>query len=474
MANDRRTSITRAGVRVLAGAAGLAASIVVVGAAFSLPLPSAHAQPVSRTVTPVPAEATAACPGPLLSLGSNSSTSTISALDSPKLVSGGDQKSPDAATLKTPDVKGDGASPRTFREPAKNTRDEPLLAAAQSSQEDTDELTGLAAANCVQPDFEQWLVGGATSLGATTLVVLDNPGDVAATVDVQTYSEQGLAAAAGGSGILVQPHTQRVVPLSGLVPNATATVVHVTSTGGTVSAQLQESEISGVTPQGAEWVGPAAAPAKKLVVPGAVFDASALASATATDSGDGGVPVLRVLPIGSKDAKLTIGVKADSGKGGGTAMTATASAGVVSEIPLDKVGAGTYTVTVDSSVPVVAAVHTSTVDPKAGTDFAWYPAASPLTGAAAIPIASGPGATVHIANASGSSVSLKLAGPGGGPVTVPAGVSISRAASDAGVETVSDGKGVYVSVSYTAKGQVAAYLAYPTSASAAALKVYRR
>jgi len=472
--SDRRTVLTRAGVRVLAGAAGLAATLAVVTAVFTLPLPSAQAQPASRAVTPVPAAASVACPGPLLQLGSGTSTSTLSALSAPTVVSGGDDSSPASVPFTAADVQEGGTAPQAFEEKAKDAAREPLLAGAQSSESSTEDMRGLSVANCAQPDFDHWLVGGATSLGSTTLVELGNPGDVAATVDIEAYSEQGLAAAAGGTGILVQPHTQRVVPLAGLVPNASATVVHVTSTGGTVSAELQESEISGVTPQGDEWVGPTASPSKKLVIPGAVFDGSGLSTATATGSSDGGVPVLRVLPVGTKDAKVTIGVKPDAGKGGGTALSATASHGVVSEIPLEKAGTGTFTVTIDSTEPLVAAVHTSTVDTKRGTDFAWYAAAAPLTGAAALPIAPGPGAVLHLVNTSSAAVKLKLSGPNGGTVSVPAGGSVSRKVAKPGVLTTSDGHGVYASVSYAASGMVGAYVAYPTSASASALTVYRR
>ncbi|GAA4165513.1 hypothetical protein GCM10022286_28780 [Gryllotalpicola daejeonensis] len=470
---NRRASLTRAGVRVLAGAAGIAASVVVVTAVTTLPLPSSQAHAVSRSVTPVPATATAACPGPLLQLGSDASTSAISALSTPQVVSGGAGAKPDAVDLSTTNVNPGGAAPRAYRQPATDGGKEPLVAAAQTVTEKTAEVSGTAAANCVQPDFDQWLVGGATSLGATTLVILDNPGDVSATVAVQPYSEQGLAEAAGGTGIVVKPHSQRVVPLAGLVPNASATVVHVTSTGGTVSAQLQESEVSGVTPQGVEWVGPTAAPAKKLVIPGALFDGTALSAATATDSGDGGVPVLRVLPVGTKDAKLSIGVKPASGKGAGTALTASVGHGVVSEVPLEKAGKGTYTITVDSSEPIVASVHTSTVVAKKGTDFTWYAAATPLKGAAAIPIGGG-NATLHLTNTSSDAVTLTLEGKQSSTITVPANGSASHAFTKPDVLRVPDAKGVVASVTFASPGQLAAYVAYPTSASASALTVYKR
>jgi hypothetical protein len=463
--------LTRAGVRVGAGVAGVAASAVVVIAALTLPLPSAHAQADSRTVRPVPATATAACPGPLLSLASDSSSSAISAAGTPTVIAGGEAKTPDKAPLNAPDVRMNGTSPLWFDTPAVDGK-EPLLAAAQSLGSNSADLKGFAAANCSQPGFDEWLVGGATSLGATTLIVLSNPGDVAATVNIDTYLEQGIAAGAGGHGILVQPHTQHVVPLAGLAPNATATIVHVTSTGGTVSAELQQSQVSGVTPQGVDWVGPTAAPSKKVVVPGVVVMPG---GATAgSDADNTAVPALRVLPIGDKDAKLTIGVKPEGGSGSGQAMSVTVSHGIVSEVPLDKISNGTYTVTIDSSEPVVAAARSTTSDATAGTDFAWYVAAQQLTGAAAIALTPGPNGYVHFVNPTAASVSLKLDGPGGGTVSIPAGASTSRAISTRGVLTTTDAQGLYLTVGYNAAGQLAGYVAYPTGASASALTVYKR
>jgi len=465
---DRKTTLARLGGRTAAGVAGLAATAAVLAAVAGVPFSTAQAKPASRVVTPVPATATAACPGALLTLSSDASSSAVSATGTPSVVSGG-SATPGSAALGTPDLTGGGNAPTGLQLPARDGG-EPLLAAAQSLAVSTPELRGLAVASCGQPDYDQWLVGGATSLGQTTFVLLSNPGDVAATVNLAVYFEQGEAAGAGGQGIVVRPHTQRAIALSGLAPNASATVVHVSSTGGTVSAELQQSAISGVTPQGVDWVGPAAAPAKNLVIPGVTVAAPA---AGASDADDDALPALRVMPVGSQDAKLTIGVRPETGSRGGEATTVTVSHGVVSEVPLDKVGKGTYTVTIASSTPVVAAVRSTTTDAKKGTDFAWYAAARPLRGGSAVAVASGTGARLHLVNTSSAAVSVKLAGPGGGTVQVPAGASISRAASP-GVLTTADAHGLVMSVGYSAAGQLGSYLAYPTGASASALTVYKR
>ncbi|MFC4243562.1 DUF5719 family protein [Gryllotalpicola reticulitermitis] len=468
-----RTAATRIGGRVLAGIVGLAASACVVGAVLTVSPAGAHTTAASRTVTPVPATAIAACPGPLLSLASGAQGSALSATGTPSVSSGGGTQSPGSSTLSAADITGGGTAPRAFQQPAPKSGGSPLLAAAQSSSARTAELSGFAATNCVQPDYDSWLVGGATSLGSTTLVVLSNPGDVAATVDLDVYDEQGLVQASGGQGVPVQPHSQHVVPLAGLAPNASATAIHVTSTGGTVTAHLQESHLTGITPQGVEWVAPTAPPASHLVIPGAVLDTTALSGGGASDSGDGGVAVLRVLPVGKTDAKLSIGVKPESGKKAGSALSVTVDHGVVSEVPLDRLASGTYTITVDSTAPIVGGVTTSTVS-KQGTDFTWYDAAQPLTGATAIPLAAGAGKVVHLVNTSGSAVTVRFGGPTTWTAKIPAGGTVAKALSVNGVLSTTNAQGVYASVSYASSGMLASYVGYPTGAAASSLTVYGR
>lgn len=467
----KTTRATRIGARVLAGVAGLAAAACVVGGVLTISPAGARVTPVARTVTPVPAAATAACPGPLLTVTSGTANDSLTSGSEPGTIAGGGTGQPTSGVLTTSGVQG-AAAVRYFEQPAVAGR-APLLAAAQSAEANSAELSGLATANCAQPGYDSWLVGGGTSLGTTTLVVLSNPGDVAATVSLGIYDEQGLVAASGGDGIPVRPHSQHVVTLAGLAPNASATVVHVTSTGGAVSAVLQESQVTGITPQGMDWVSPTAAPDTHLLIPGAIIDTSALSAGTGSDASDGGVPVLRVLPVGDKGAKLTIGLKPSSGTKGIVALTATVDPGVVSEIPLDHVGAGDYTITVDSSVPIVGAVGTTTVNSK-GTDFTWYNAAQPLNGAAAIPLAAGPGKQLHLVNTSGSAVKVAFSGPLSQTVTVPAGGDYVRAITTSGVLSTANAGGVYASVSYTGPGLLSSYVAYPAAAAAATVKVYGR
>ncbi len=473
---DSRNALTRIGVRAAAGLAGVAAAAAVVGLALSTPIAGAEAKPVARTIAPVPADAQAVCPGPLLQLGAGDSATSVSPLGAAATRYGGSTGSITSARLSALDSTNPSSGPMVYTEPAgAEAKVAPLLAAAQLQAVDGAEMQGLAVADCAPPDYDSWLVAGSTSLGSTSILTLANPGGVAATVSLDLYSEEGQVEANGTHGILVQPRTQRALALSGFAPNASALAVHVTSTGAAVSAQVEESQITGVTPQGADWAGPTAAPAKHVVIPGAVLDTTAVSENAGSDTDGGGVPVLRVLPIGDKDAKLTIGVKPEAGTTGGNAATVTVSHGIVSEIPLDKLGNGTFTVTVDSTVPLVGAVRTTTVDADKGTDLAWYAGARALKGPAAIPVAAGLPGTLHLVNPGSrkAAVELREAGQKTRTVSVAGGASIALSTAP-GVITLPDAGGLLASVSFAAPGKVAGYVAYPTGASASALTVYDR
>ena len=125
-----------------------------------------------------------------------------------------------------------------------------MLAGAQSQTVARETLSGFAAASCTEAVAESWLVGGATDVGRTGIVLLANPTAVAATVDVRVIGETGRVDAPSALGIIVPPGSQRVLSLAGLAPNVVSPVVHVTSTGGAIAASLEHSVIEGLDARG--------------------------------------------------------------------------------------------------------------------------------------------------------------------------------------------------------------------------------
>jgi len=123
------------------------------------------------------------------------------------------------------------------------------VSATERQELDAAELRGLAVAECLPPAPTSWLVGGSTTTGRSSTIVLSNPGDVAATVDVAVWGADGPLDTAGTSGLIVPPGAQRVIPLSGIAPDEASPVVGITSRGGAVAATLQQSTIIGLEPR---------------------------------------------------------------------------------------------------------------------------------------------------------------------------------------------------------------------------------
>lgn len=221
------------------------------------------------------------------------------------------------------------------------------VAGAVTSYTAQGDLRGLAAASCQRPGTETWLVGGSTSLGSSSRLVLQNPGRTAALVTLELWGPSGAVQPAGSPEYLVPAGQERAVLLEGVAAEQRRIVARVTSVGGSVTAYLQDSELRGLVPAGVDFVVGGQAPATRQVVPGL------WAAATVADGAD--PSVLRLLAPGAEDGTAVITLL---GARGPVELPGTASvsleAGAVLDVPLDGLPAGHYTVVVDADVPVVA------------------------------------------------------------------------------------------------------------------------
>nr|WP_246298125.1 DUF5719 family protein [Leifsonia soli] len=360
------------------------------------------------------------------------------------------------------------ATPRNATKP-------PLFAAAQMQSADADDLAGLAAAACAEPAADTWLVAGSTALGQTSLVLLSNPSEVDATVDLTVFTETGAVDAPGAAGILVPARSQKVVPLAGLVPSAAATVVRVQTTGGQVAATLQQSFEQGIQPRGAELAGPTGGPARQQIVPGVTITSTDAIQGEQSAEGVGfAFPVVRLLAPGQADAQVTVGAVGETGTAVGNSYATTVKAGQVAEIPLDHLKDGSYTVTVNSNVPVVASVRTSVIGTKA-RDFTWFASAQELQDDLLASIPSGADATIHFANAgeADTTVTVSRTRPGGTPtkIVVPAEGG-SHARLGPGAYGITGADGLRGSVSFAADGRASSFALSPPGPLAAPITVY--
>lgn len=474
-----KSSVARGSARFVTGIVALAVAAIAVGGAILAPLPSVSVTPPSKTVVPVPTAAERVCPGPLLELGSGTnSASTLNSFGRAVTTYGTISEGSTASTspLKAPDDSTTSYGvPLLVRVPASSDGTlPPTVAASQSQSAGQDDMTGFAAAACGEASPDSWLVGGSASLGQTTLVMLANPSEVQATVDLAIYGESGRVAATGSTGIVVAPGTQRVIPLAGLAPSVAAPVIHVTTTGGKVLASLQQSYVNGIDPEGVELIGPTAEPATRQVIAGvAIRTLAAVQASSSSDGWSASLPALRVLVPGTSAATVQIGETGEQGTAGGNSTSVTVQPGVVTEVPLRNLADGNFTVSVQSTAPVVVAARTTTTSGKA-TDFAWFAASAKLSGSVPVAIAHGSEPTLHLANTGSSDVSITLTSSTGttSRATVPSQSAVAIPLPATGVFRLDGAGGLIGSVSYAGAGLLSSLALNPPGPLAAPIVVY--
>jgi len=483
-----RSRLIRVGVRSLAAVATAAVAVGVVGAATLGTWPSHRAEAPSAVVQPEAVSQQRVCPGPILAIGADAAEATaIQSVGSASVVTATD---PDDAELElswlalADDPEAAEDSGPLVIDAAAGLVEPGMLAGAQSQAVDSETLGGFAAASCTEAAEESWLVAGSTTVGRSSLVLLANPTDVAATVDVRVVGEAGPVEARSAIGITVPPHTQRVLSLAGLAPNLASPVVHVTSTGGAIAASLEQSVVEGLAPSGVEVTGPTAAPSEQLVIPGVVIPGGAGVQADDDHAEGDAFAALRLYSPGDEQVAVSIGI-VPVGGGSGDSIEVDLQPGKVSDIPLGDLAAGTYTVRVDADGPVVAAARSTVAGPAdddeqgatdaaAIADLAWFAAARPMLDSAVVAVASGPSPTLQLAadGAGADEVTVTIDGraeqvevPALGAVSVPL---------ERGTVLLEGVEGLSASVTYRGAGALASFAVAPPGPLDSPIRVYPR
>jgi hypothetical protein len=481
-AKPRRTAKGAAivGVRVVAGTVGLVVAAAAIAAAALVPLPTIARPPHPVTVTPVPTAQELVCPGSLLRLGDETGqgASTAAPIGEASLrydASGG------RVTAAPLAASGAVGSPVLISSPVGSSADDEILVAgAQTEVAASGEFGGLAATDCVGVATDTWLVGGSTWVGRTTLVTLANPSDTVSTVSLEMAAEEGPIAAPGATGIVVQPHSQRVLSLAGFAPDVELPVVHVVSRGGQIVANLQQATVRGLEPGGVDIIAATASPSTSQVIPGVVVAGS---DAVATRIGEEGyadlATVVRVYVPGDEPTTAQVSVIADDGSPTGASFSVELEPGIVDDLPIDGLVDGNYTVSVDTTVPVVAGVRVSTVatsiDPavRGGSDFAWLAASPALDNDALVTIASGATPRIHLFNPTSEAADVTLTSGDADDIqlTVEARSSASVAVDAGSTYKISHFDSLVGAVSYTGPGVVAGHPVQPPAQGAGPIRV---
>ncbi|HWI32496.1 MAG TPA: DUF5719 family protein [Microbacterium sp.] len=466
MSGNRWFRWAATGTRTIIGTAVAIAFTALVVTAVSSPWPVVEHPAPRIEAQPDPADTVAVCAGPALALGRTVvDAQRISVAGSSDVTVGvpAESAAPQQSTLASPRVDESRGVPSFVAQPEGD--DVAVLAAASSVTVAAPDLSGFAAAGCRPPLMESWIVGGTTTTGASDILLLSNPGDVTASVQLTIYGAQGPQTPPGADGIIVPAGTQLALPLAGVAGREEQPVVRVTATGAPVTASLQSSLVRTLVPGG-------------LDIQSAVTEADAvqvLAGVTVTASTpDAASTIMRVLAP-SDDAEVTIRATAVGDATVVSSTTLPLTAGIPADAELANLAPGTYVITVEADAPVVSAVWQASGF-GAGSDYAWYTPSPGLGADTLIAAPSGPGARLVLVNAGSEPAAIAVRRVGGAEqeVAVPAGGAADIPIESDAVYSVDPGgaAGIAAGLTYAGPGALGAVPVWPADAGAEPVLVY--
>jgi hypothetical protein len=283
---------------------------------------------------------------------------------------------------------------------------------AEGFEAEQSDASGTGLVSCTHPGSDMWFAGTGLSEGATqTRLYLMNTGNVAASVDVTILTDTGQANGLNNA-ITVAPGKFVTEDVTPFVPGSQALALHVQANAGQVAASVWQGGAAG-----GAWLPQAAAPAKTLVIPGLTVASSA-------------AKLFLVVP-GSTDAQVKVVAYTPAGAVPQfPAAPVDASAGAVTPVALNSLGASAAGLKLTSTVPLVAGV----LVPGKGIG-SFTTAVSPVTGQGVI--AGNP-------SARGVTVGLLLTAP-----SAAARATISVIAADGTVTTPQGAGSVTVAAGHT-------------------------
>lgn len=126
--------------------------------------------------------------------------------------------------------------------------------------------SGLMTAPCTAPATSHWFPGIGAGKDQVTELVLTNPDDAQAEVNLRYYGPEGLVVVPGSPGLDVPARGSRTVPLAPTVAADGPLSVRVFATQGRVSATAREVFTDGTEPAGADWHPASVAPRRDVLI----------------------------------------------------------------------------------------------------------------------------------------------------------------------------------------------------------------
>lgn len=415
----------------------------------------------SNQIDVKPRDLSLVCPGPVVRAGGASGTE-LGVLDRVGLAKvqgrfsssvdsiSGRQIGSESDNLSGPSIEFDTSKPYVFvaadasREMAQGSA---MATASQLQVVNNARIKGLVGAACQKPSSDFWLVGGDTTTGRESLLLLTNPSKVDATVNLQVLSTEGELKISGLTAISVPHEDTVIIPISALAPKLSTFAVHVKSTGGALAGWLQQKAVRGTSAAGVDFIAPVAEASKNLVIPGFLVrgakDAAALKKAN-PDFADL-TNVLRVTNPGDVPAEITAQVTGSDSKTFGTVLQATIAPRSTIDLDIKGLADGDYAIFIESSAKIMAAAKLNRTNKTASviTDFVWLPSVSaeagsrvinvPAAGISKLAITNPTDKTVvYSVNGGGLAANLKLA-PGALVSLLVTGGAVSITATDGGL-----------------------------------------
>lgn len=252
----------------------------------------------------------------------------------------------------------------------------PGLVAAQTTRDSFSDGRGFASQPCLGPDTTWWFVGGGSTTGRETSLVLVNPESTQAELEVAIKGPDGPVSTPRLRGLVVEPRSRVVVRLSREAPRLPVAAWRVTVRQGRVMAALSDREAEGFIPRGADWIPASVDPATRVLVPGVA-------------GGDGGRQLLIHAP---GDLTATVRIRLITAQGSfvpSATPEVEVPGGSVVAVDLDESLQGEdATVDLQSDLPIVAGVRQRHVPAEGDTvsleETSFTAGASSITGESAV------------------------------------------------------------------------------------------
>lgn len=423
--------------RLLRGSARAITGIAIIGVSVAVALSLGSgllpASTVEREVISIDvdtsrnAQLTLVCSGAFGELGADPSQPTVSIpVGFTELVIAG--ASATVSELARENVSG--SDPRVIESPVTAT-----LAAAEMQVLRTPTLDGAVATSCTEAAHEQWLVGGGAALGMSTTVVLGNPFDVPATVQLTIFDENGQLDDRKTAGVLVPARTQRIVSINGYAPGSELLAVRVESSGAAVTAHLSVSHQIEIRSFAIDSVTSQLAAAETLIVSGVTNVGTHEHGPTGELQDHEDFPVLvRVLAPGSSGGSATVSALFANGQREVLGSIEFVG-GVVAELTVSHWPEEANAVLIEADTPVVGGVLGS-ADLPPNHDYAWFAPAPVLPAGEAVGLAIVPGGELVLVNPGDAEARVTIEHADGGradtTVNVAAGAAVPVAVAEGG------------------------------------------